>query len=835
MNRRAGLAALILALLAASLFVATARAFRPAPARDLITIEVDENRRVVLRGNTRPEARPENDRGRVPDEFRLEHMLLQLRRPPELQQEFDAYVEGLTQGKSPNFHQWLAPGAVGERYGLSEFDLRRIERWLESHRIRVNFVYPNRVVMDISANAHEMREAFRVEIHNLEVRGEKHFANMNDPEIPEALAPAIVGIVSIHDFKPHPMFRPRVRPAFTDLNGDYAVVPADLAVIYNENPLFSQGITGAGQTIVVAEDSDPYNAPSGTVNPADWLSFVNEFKLAGYGGSVTVTNPNVSGQPVNCTDPSTVTGTDPEVSLDMEYATAAAPGAAIIVAACADTMTTFGGLIAIQNIIASDPHPFIISLSYGECEPALGAAANAMYNSAYQTAASEGISVFVAAGDQSGASCDASSESPQPPSSNGITVSGFASTPYNVAVGGTDFGDTAAGTNATYWSQSNSPALQSAKSYVPEIPWNDSCGSIVLVIYADTILGTDENPPYGPSGFCNNDGFGFQTIDGGSGGPSACATGAPAMATPGQVSGTCAGYPKPAWQSGLFGNPNDGVRDIPDVSLFAATGTWLHYYIFCDSNPVYMQPCTGTPNPPTNSWSGAGGTSFAAPIWAGFQALVNQRTAATTILPTPGQGNPNVVFYTIAKTEYGAGGNANCNSSTQPLPRRGVDTSCVFYDVTQGDNSVPCFFGDPNCFGADDLGDVGILSTGSITGLSFTGGAGYSSAPTCTISAPQNSAYNGYAGPIQATCTATIMGGAVTAVTLNIAGSGYAPLPICTLSGGGGNGATCSVTGITINDYEPAFPTTVGWDFATGIGTVNVYNLVFSPVWKEGP
>jgi hypothetical protein len=38
----------------------------------------------------------------------------------------------------------------------------------------------------------------------------------------------------------------------------------------------------------------------------------------------------------------------------------------------------------------------------------------------------------------------------------------------------------------------------------------------------------------------------------------------------GVVGGTCRGYPKPSFQYGIYGNPNDGVRDIPDVSLFAS-------------------------------------------------------------------------------------------------------------------------------------------------------------------------------------------------------------------------------------------------------------------------
>ena len=803
-----------------------ARAGGRSPAqRDQITREIEEHRRVVLRGNTRPEARRENDRGRVPDDFPLEHMLLQLRRPPELQQEFDTYVESLSQGSSPNFHQWLSPEQVGLQYGLSDSDLRHIEHWLKRHGIRVNFVYPNRVVMDISARARELREAMHVEIHHLEVNGQRHYANVNDPEIPEALAPAIVGIAAIHDFKPHAMFHPMTHPLYSDPSGNFDVVPADLAEIYNFNPAFNAGITGAGQTIALVEDSNPYT-PAGMTDAADWNTFRTTFDLTKYGGSVMTVHPNVAGQP-NCSDPG-VNGDDGEVELDMQYATAAAPGAAIMVATCG---TASGVLIAIENVVASSPHPYIMSISYGECESLLTAAGNAAFFSAYQTAASEGISVFVASGDQGAASCDAAA-APPPGAANGITISGLASTPFNVAVGGTDYGDTAASMNATYWSATNSATLQSAVSYIPEIPWDNSCASVLVSFFVSGSTLT-----YGSGGgFCGTGSF--QGIAAGSGGPSGCATGVPTIST--QVSGTCAGYAKPNWQAGLFGNPQDQVRDIPDVSLFAANGIWRHFYVFCYTDPgagLGGAPCTAAPDPFTGSWSGAGGTSFASPVMAGVQALVNQRTHALNILPTPGQGNPNPIYYAIAKSEYGMSGNAACDSSKQVQTRRGVGTNCVFYDVTQGDMNVNCTFGTPNCFGATAGNSDGALSTGPISGLTLSAqGSGYGSAPTCTISAPHNAAYNGYPGPSQATCTATIDGsGHVNGVALNIAGSGYAPLPICTLSGGGGSGAVCTVSGISVTDYEPAFPTTKGWDFTTGIGTVNVRNLVFNSMWQTGP
>ncbi len=227
-----------------------------APA---ITAAIDENALITLAGNTRPEARAANDRGAVADDVAMEHMLLQLRRSPEQEQAFEKYLDELEDPKSPNYHHWLTAQEVGERYGVAARDLASITNWLKSRGFTINRVYPNGMVIDFSGNAGEVREAFRTEIHNLEVKGAAHIANMSDPRIPAALAPVVVGVVSLHDFRPRAMNKPR--PAYTTtIQGAQfdLVVPADLATIYDFNPLFAAGYSGQGQTIVVLEDTDLY-------------------------------------------------------------------------------------------------------------------------------------------------------------------------------------------------------------------------------------------------------------------------------------------------------------------------------------------------------------------------------------------------------------------------------------------------------------------------------------------------------------------------------------------------------------------------------------------------
>jgi subtilase family serine protease len=644
---------------------------------------VDETKLAALEGNTRPEATAANDRGMVSDEFKLDHMLLQLQRSPEREAALKQYIDELHDASSANFHQWLTADRFAQSFGAAKADVDTVTAWLRSKGFTVNGVQATGLMVDFSGTAGQVRSAYNTEIHNLEVNGVKHFANMSDPRIPAALRPAVYGIVSLHNFHPKPQLVPKApQYTYTGAFGPvHALVAGDLATIYNIAPLYDFGITGFGQSIMVVEDTYLYSTQ-------DWNTFRTTFGLARrypFGtlrqvsprGDIPCGNPGFQGLP---TDPGY--GDDGEAAIDVEWASAAAPNAAIILAACTDTNTTFGGLIALENVLnGPDANlPSVVSISYGEAEAVNGATANAAYKYAYQQAVSEGVSIFVSSGDEDASSADGGNVS-----THGIGISGFTSTPYNVSVGGLDFGYTADNVNpATYWNATNSSTYSSALSYIQEIPWNGSCAGALLANFFGTIGITTS---FDPLDLCNNPLVTSPTgalsyylnAFGGSGGPSGCATGTPSK--PGVVSGSCAGYDKPAWQKGLLGNPNDGVRDIPDVSLFASNGIWDAYYVVCWSNPDPNVgggfTCTGAPS----TWSGFGGTSISSPIMAGIQTLVNQKTGSRW-------GNPNPIYYSLANAEYGNNGKyaAGCNSNTVNK----FWNFCIFYDVTQGDNDGAC-------------------------------------------------------------------------------------------------------------------------------------------------
>ena len=108
----------------------------------LITQPVNESQRVVLRGNTRPEATSANDRGAVDDSFPLNGIELLLKRSPEHEQAAAALADELQQPGSPQFHKWLTANQYAAQFGVHAQDVSAISDWLSSHGFTVDDTGP---------------------------------------------------------------------------------------------------------------------------------------------------------------------------------------------------------------------------------------------------------------------------------------------------------------------------------------------------------------------------------------------------------------------------------------------------------------------------------------------------------------------------------------------------------------------------------------------------------------------------------------------------------------------------------------------------------------------
>ncbi|GGG92460.1 Ig-like domain repeat protein [Silvibacterium dinghuense] len=604
-----------------------------------LTQPIVDSQLVTLKHTVHPLANAANDRGAVSDSLGLDRIQVVLKRSDAQEAALKQLIGQMHTKGSASYHKWLTPEQFGAQFGPSDQDIATVEAWLQAKGFSVSKVNPGKLTIEMSGNAGQFRSAFHTQIHKYVVNGETHYANATDPQIPAALAPVFGGFVSINNFRPKNQAKllgkasydpktDKATPQWTigssSTGYNFVVAPGDFAVQYDLNPLYSAGINGSGQTIGIINDS---NINVGLVN-----QFRTLFGLSANPPQVVIdgNDPGVDGT----NNPDGPNYDSVEAYLDVEWAGAVAPQATVDLVIAADTALESGLYLAAEHAVYANVAP-VLSLSFGECEAGLGST-NAFFNDLWEQAAAQGITVMVSSGDAGSAACD--NDNSQYYAVDGQAVNGFASTPYNVAVGGTDFyySDYATGgaSITNYWSltPSNSTPAVSLQSTIPEQPWNASQYGLNLLDYYSA--------------------YGVTTIAGGGGGASNAAVCSTSYDSSGTCTGTLSGYTKPSWQTGT-GVPSDKVRDVPDVSLFASSGANYSYYAEC-----YQDGDCQTGGSSVQI-TGIGGTSASSPAFAGIMALVNQKYGR--------QGQADFVLYPLA-TQYAAS----------------------FHDVQNGSNSEPC-------------------------------------------------------------------------------------------------------------------------------------------------
>lgn len=491
--------ALLLASCGGNLRVAAPPSNVPIPGAGVAN-PVDESRMVTLHGNVHPLARPEFDQGLVNPATRLDRMLLLLNSSPAQQADLDDLVAAQQNPDSPFYHQWLTPAEFGARFGASDADLAQVSAWLQMHGLIVDEIPAGRRLVVFSGSAAQVSSTFRTVLDVYRVNGASHIANASDPQISAALSGLVAGVVSLHDFRRTSEMRTRTpfaaQPDYS-AGATHYLFPADFATIYDLNPLFTAGTNGTVISIAIAARSN--------IRVSDVEAFRSMAGLAANEPTVILTGA----------DPGLVARDQDESTLDVEWSGAVAPAASVNLVVAATTATTDGVDLASAWIVNHAAAP-VVSVSYGSCEQDMGAAELAFYNSLWQQAASQGMSVFVASGDAGAAGCSAATAN----SGSATAVNGLCTPPYSTCIGGTEFNE---GANAAhYWSAANSSGYGSALAYIPEEVWNESA---------------------------SNGGTGLWASGG----------------------GRSVVYAQPAWQADVDGAvAANGKQAVPDISLAAA-------------------------------------------------------------------------------------------------------------------------------------------------------------------------------------------------------------------------------------------------------------------------
>lgn len=662
----------------------------------------------------------------------MKHLQLVLKPSRLRQAEMEQLIANQHNPASAQFHQWLTPQQFGEAFGVVDSDIAAATAWLTSQGFTVNNIYPNKTQIDFSGTAAQVNQAFHTQETIYSIQGSRHLANATDISVPAALQSVVAGVMGLTDIRATALHKKstvkqwdastkKYLPLAKDAaaaggnkgqaisysNGSRGLTPNDMVTMYGIRQIRNNGITGKGITIAVVEDSD--------MVPGDWYNFISVFNLAQYGGTFEQMNPMPASGPSNCDDFDTVFNfqdDDGETLLDAEWATAIAPGAHVEVATCSDSTTDFtpassnffgGVFLAADNLVNGATRPDIISASYGYGEYFTDAASKTAIDLMWAQADAEGISVFVSTGDSgsnpsfNGGLINGSA------GNSGVDANSFATSPHVTGVGGTDLADVLDGTTSQYFAPTPSVVGGSALSYVPEIPWNQSCGNGVAAKAAGFSSAVD---------FCEYDlkwdphGY-YVTSEAGSGGPSSVDA-------------------KPAWQRQIYNAAKDQSRDLPDVSLFAGSYGGYTYVVTCTAN----YPCAPDFSGPTEL---SGGTSLSSPMFAGIQALMDQGLAARGL--EADQGNAAPTLYALAANEYGQSATAPASLAACNADNGTNGTaSCVFHNVTRGSISSQCYedqssFITNNCYFFDTVSPYGAGSQVQI-GLTTADASPTSYSPT---------------------------------------------------------------------------------------------------------
>jgi len=510
-----------------------------------------------------------------------------------------SYAAEVSTPGSSLYHQYLTVAQFRQMFAPSAAQISAVETSLSAKGLQPGAVSANGLIIPVTATAGQIAAALSVGFQQAELpTGRFAFANTRAPEFAGSLAGVVGGVVGLNNLSvPQPLGleTPRLTEvrassalaAHTATGGpqpcqvassiapEWSAYTADqIASAYKFSSLYAAGDEGAGQTIALFElepnlssDISAYQACYGTD------ATVNYIKEAGGAGTGAGSG---------------------EAALDIEDVIGLAPKATIDVYQAPNSDT---GLIDNYSAIVDSNTAKVVSTSWGLCESESGSSVINEENTLFEEAATQGQSVFAAAGDDGSTDCGTSS----------VGVDDPASQPYVTGVGGT-----------TMTSISPSPT---------QTVWNESANE-------EGAGGGGVSSLWAMPSYQSGAPAALKVINSGS-------SGAPCHASAGTY-----------------------CREVPDVS--ADADPYTGYLIFYDG-----------------SWTGIGGTSAAAPLWAAFTALVN---ASSQCNGKP-IGFANPLLYAAAASNYSADFSDITSGNNDYIPdgyRGGLYAAGTGYDEASG-------------------------------------------------------------------------------------------------------------------------------------------------------
>ncbi len=407
-------------------------------ATDRITRPVDLNRRISLPGHLPGGAHSCVDEGPVRSSQQMDGMILFLKPSVEQKAALDQLLLDLQDPASTRYHRWLNPEQYADWFAISLADAAKIANWLESQGLRIGWIGRGRSHIMFNGTTGAVEAAFHTQIHQCRSGGAIHYANTQNPSVPEALEGIVGAVGGLDDFIPE------ASPLETASNGTHNLAPGDLATIYDFASLLQGGIDGTGQKIVVVGQS--------AILASDLTTYASTFNLSPPKVQ-TVLVPGFA-------DPGQTTSLG-EADLDIETVLGVARNVSIIFVYAQNALN------AVVYAVDQDLAPVITFSFSSGCDTNNAVATLSSFRALAQQANAEGITWLAGSGDSGGAACDTRGTSA---AMDGLSPDFPGDIPEVTAVGGTQFNDQ----TGNYWSGNDDRNGGSALSYIPESVWNQT-------------------------------------------------------------------------------------------------------------------------------------------------------------------------------------------------------------------------------------------------------------------------------------------------------------------------------------------------------------------------
>ena len=595
-----------------ALLLAAVTPFSQAAVQSRIAT-ISTTSRVALPHTIPAQALTGTDLGTVQASRQLTSLMLVFNRTAAQEASLTQLLVDLQDPSSSRYHQWLTPEQYGAQFGLNAADLTKVSAWLTAQGFTITETGRGSNYIVFNGTVGQVQQSFGTTIHSLLADGETHISNLTDPVLPSAIANVVTNLSGLNDFKLKPRVRTRaVTPDATDASG-----------------VHPQYTASATSTHYIA--------------PGDFYTIYNETPLlASTCGSNLCTGVGVGSGVGGGFSIAVVGQTDITLSDVTAFRTASG--------LCTTVSTACPNPVPTVRLYGSDPGTSSTDLPEAMLDVEWAGATAPNANIVYVNSTNVFNSLISAVNNNLApiisisygnceynlgqANINSLNQYFQQANTQGQTIVGPSgdsgatdcdSSAYPAVAGlAVDFPAsspyvTAAGGSmfsegsGTYWGSSNNANGGSALSYIPESVWNETNSTNGLAA--------------------------------GGGGSSIY-------------------FSKPYWQTGT-GVPNDFARDVPDIALNSAFGHDGTFY--CVSGSCSSGFSTNRV---------VGGTSVAAPSFAGILALVEQKINSRI-------GNAGPVLYALAASPY----NAN-----------------VYHDITSGNNNSPCFAGTNNCPSGGSIG-----------------------------------------------------------------------------------------------------------------------------------